>query len=164
MPLTTFALQAPVDPSSPIDNAPLKWYLHYASTFDADLHGLAKTPNRFYNSKAVNYATHGGLDEGAVAIFNDYLYLWGDFDHLTRDIRSICVVSDEEAGTHVFHMEVVTKCWLKKDKGVVDVPTCFVYTAKKADAKETDEEYQFYQIRSYFDQALVEKAKASQKE
>jgi len=62
-------------------------------------------------------------------------------------------------------MEVVTKCWLSEGKAVevVDVPTTFVYTAMKADKEETDEEFQFYEIRSYFDFGLVEKGKALQK-
>jgi hypothetical protein len=163
MPVSTFALQAPIDVTAPIDNEPLKWYLHYASTFDNEgVQALAKTPNRFYNSKAINLAANGDVNNGSKAIFDDYIYLWGDFDHLTRDVRSITVVSDDLAGTHVFHMEVVTECHLKNGKGVVGVPTYFVYTGKKADPKETNEEYQFYQIRSYLDIAMVEKAKAQQ--
>lgn len=163
MPLSTYSLQAPIDVTTPINNKALKWYLHYATAFDGEgVHALAKTPNRFYNSKAVNLAANGEVNDGSKAIFDDYIYLWGDFDHLTRDIRSINVVSDDETKTHVFHLEVVTECHLKNGKGVVSVPTCFVYTAKKADPKETDEEYQFYQIRSYLDIAMVEKAKSQQ--
>jgi hypothetical protein len=163
MPLTTFALVAPIDVSSKFDNEALKWYLHYAATFDDDLHALAKTPSRFYNSKAVNYGANGELVRGSTAIFDDYIYLWGDFVHLTRDIRSITVVSDHESETHVFHMEVVTQCHLSNNQGTVAVPTCFIYTAKNADPEETDEEFQFREIRSYFDMTLVEKAKSLQK-
>ncbi|KAF2098986.1 hypothetical protein NA57DRAFT_56617 [Rhizodiscina lignyota] len=160
MPLTTLALQAPIDVTAPVDYAPLKWYLHYAATFDADLQALSKTPTRFYNSQAVNYGANSELVNGAKAVFDDYLYLWGDFDHLTREVRSITVVSDEASDVHVFHMEVVTNCHLPNGKGVIGVPTYFVYTAKKADAAETDEKYQFYEIRSYFDCTLVEKGKS----
>jgi hypothetical protein len=163
MSLDTYALQAPIDITAPIDNKALKWYLHYATTFDNDgVHALAKTPSRFYNSKAINFAANGQINDGSKAIFDDYIYLWGDFDYLTRDIRSITVVSDNLTDTHVFHMEVVTVCHLKTGKGVIGVPTYFVYTGKKADPKETDEEYQFYQIRSYLDIGMVESAKAQQ--
>ena len=163
MPLTTYALQAPIDITATIDSKPLQWYLHYATTFDTDgVHALAQTPNRFYNSKAINLAANDDVNDGSKAIFDDYIYLWGDFDHLTRDVRSITIVSDEATDTHVFHMEVVTKCHLRNGRGIVGVPTYFVYTGKKADPKETDEEYQFYQIRSYLDIAMVDKAKAQQ--
>lgn len=162
MPLKTLALQAPVDPSVPTDNPALEWYLHYHSVFDADLHALAKTPTRFYSSHCVNYGANGVLVNGAKAIFDDYLNLWGWCEHLSRDIRSIIVVSNEGNGEHVLHMEVVTNCHLKNGKGVVAVPTQFVYTARPAEESENDGGLEFVELRSYLDTALIAEGKKMQ--
>lgn len=162
MPLTTLALQAPIDISAPIDHPALKWYLHYHSVFDADLYALAKTPTRFYSSHCVNYGANGVLVSGAKAIFDDYIYLWGWCDYLTRDVRSLTVVSDEAKREHVFHIEVVTNCHLKNGKGVVGVPTCFVYTARPAKESENDGGLEFRELRSYLDTRLIDQGKAMQ--
>jgi len=164
MPLTTLALQAPMDLSSPPDHPTLKWYLHYHDVFDADLHALAKNPTRFYSAHCVNYGANGVLVNGAKAIFDDYLYLWGWCDHLTRDMRSVTVVSNEEKDEHVLHLEVVTNCHLKNGKGVVSVPTQFVYTARPAEEKDNDGGLEFVELRSYLDTNLIEKGKAMQGE
>lgn len=158
------ALQAPVDLSSPPDHPALKWYLHYHSVFDADLPALAKTPTRFYNSHAINYGADGVKVEGAQAIFDDYLRLWGWCDHLTRDIRSIIVVTNEEKGEHVLHLEVVTNCHMKGGKGVVAVPTQFVYTARPAKETANDGGLEFVELRSYLDTKLIAEGKKLQGE
>ena len=130
---TVLAIKAPVELSSLPPNPALKWYMHYVSVFDADIHAAAKQPTQFYFSKAINYSADGSVIEGAKAIWEDYLFLWGSFTKLTRELRTIIFVSDEEKGTHPVHAEAVTVCHLMGGKGTVAVPTSFVYTLAKAE-------------------------------
>lgn len=119
---------------------------------------------RFYSSKAINYAADGGINRGANAIWNDYQFLWGHFAKLTRELRTIIFVSDDEKGTHVVHAEVVTVCHLKNGKGTVGVPTSFVYTIAKAEEGAGEDGLQIWEIRSYLDLGTIEKAKKMQGE
>ena len=102
------AIKAPVELSSLPPNPALKWYTHYVSVFDTDIHAAAKQPTQFYSSKAINYSADGSVIEGPKAIWKDYLFLWGNFTKLTRELRTITFVSDEENGTHTVHAEAVT--------------------------------------------------------
>ena len=130
----------------------------------ADIHAAAKTPTRFYSSKAINYSANGSIIKGADAIWEDYLFLWGHFAKLTRELRTISFVTDEEKGTHVVHAEAVTVCHLKGGKGTVGVPTAFVYTLSKAEDGAGEGGLQIWEIRSYLDLATLEKAKSMQEE
>jgi hypothetical protein len=95
-------------------------------------------------------------------VWEDYLFLWGSFAKLTRELRTIIFVSDEEKGTHVVHAEAVTVCHLKGGKGTVSVPTSFVYTLAKAEEGAGEGGLQIWEIRSYLDLATLEKAKSMQ--
>ncbi len=159
---TVLSITAPVELSSLPPNPALKWYIHYVSVFDADIHAAAKQPTQFYSSKAINYSADGSVIEGAKAIWEDYLFLWGSFTKLTRELRTIIFVSDEENGTHVVHAEAVTVCHLKGGKGTVAVPTSFVYTLGKAEEGDGEGGLQIWEIRSYLDLATLEKAKSMQ--
>lgn len=136
--------------------------MHYVDVFDADIHAAAKQPTQFYSSKAINYSADGSVIKGAEAIWDDYLFLWGSFAKLSRDLRTIIFVSDEESGRHVVHAEAVTVCHLKGDKGTVAVPTSFVYTLAKAEEGAGEDGLQIWEIRSYLDIATLEKAKSLQ--
>jgi hypothetical protein len=159
---TILALTAPVELSSLPSNPALKWYMHYVNVFDADIHAAAKQPTQFYSSKTVNYSANGSVIKGAEAVWEDYLFLWGSFAKLTRELRTIIFVSDEEKGTHVVHAEAVTVCHLKGGKGTVSVPTSFVYTLAKAEEGAGEGGLQIWEIRSYLDLATLEKAKSMQ--
>jgi hypothetical protein len=137
--------------------------MHYVNVFDADIHAAAKQPTRFYSSKAINYSADGSVIKGAKAVWEDYLFLWASFAKLTRELRTIIFVSDEENGTHVVHAEAVTVCHLKGGKGTVAVPTSFVYTLAKAEEGAGEGGLQIWEIRSYLDLATLEKAKSMQK-
>ena len=136
--------------------------MHYVSVFDANIHAAAKRPTQFYSSKAINYSADRSVIEGAKAISGDYLLLWGSFRKLTRELRTIIFVSDEENGTHVVHAEAVTVCHLKGGQGTVAVPTSFVYTLAKAGEGDGKGALQTWEIRSYFNLATLEKAKLMQ--
>ena len=86
--------------------------MHYVSVFDADIHAAAKQPTQFYSSKAINYSADGSVIEGAKAFWEDYLFLWGSFTKLTRQLRTIIFVSEEENGKHMVQAEAVTICHL----------------------------------------------------
>ena len=159
---TVLAIKAPVELSSLPPNPALKWYMHYVSVFDTDIHAAAKQPTQFYSSKAINYSADGSVIEGAKAIWEDYLFLWGSFTKLTRELRTITFVSDEENGTHTVHAEAVTVCHLKGGKGTVAVPTSFVYTLAKAEEGDGEGGLQIWEIRSYLNLATLEKAKSMQ--
>ncbi|MCJ1461146.1 hypothetical protein MMC28_011528 [Mycoblastus sanguinarius] len=159
---TILALTAPVDLSALPSNPALKWYMHYVAVFDADIHTAAKQPTRFYSSQTVNYSANGTVIRGAQAVWDDYLFLWGSFHKLTRELRTIIFVSDEDKGTHVVHAEAVTVCHLKGGKGAVGVPTSFVYTLDKAEEGAGEGGLQIWEIRSYLDLKTLERAKAMQ--
>lgn len=161
---TVLALTAPVELSSLPSNPALEWYMLYVNVFDADIHAAAKQPTRFYSSKAINYSANGSIIKGAKAVWEDYLFLWGSFAKLTRELRTIIFVSDEEKGTHVVHAEAVTVCHLKGGNGSVAVPTSFVYTLAKAEEGAGEGGLQIWEIRSYLDLATLEKAKSMQPE
>ena len=161
-PPTVLALTGPVDYSSLPPNPALQWYMHYVTVFDADIHVASKNPTQFYSSKAINYSANGGIIKGADAIWDDYLFLWGHFAKLTRELRTIIFVSEEKIGTHVVHAEGVTVCHLKNGKGAVGVPTNFVYTIAKAEDGAGEGGLQIWEIRSYLDLGSLEKAKAIQ--
>ena len=127
------AITAPADLSYLPSNAALKWHMHYVSVFDADIHAAAKQPTQFYSSKAINYSADGSVIECAKAVWNDDLTLWGSFAKLTRELRTIISVTEEEKGTHTVHAEAVTVRQLKGDRGTVAVPTSFVYTLARAE-------------------------------
>lgn len=138
--------------------------MQYVNVFDADIHSAAKQPTRSYSSKAINYAADGSMVKGATAAWADYLFLWGSFAKLTRELRTIIFVSDEEKGTHVVYTEAVTICHLKGGKGTVAVPMSFVYTLAKAEKGAGERGLQIWEIRSYLDLATLEKAKSMQEE
>ena len=48
---SVLAITASVELDSLPSNPALKWYMHYVSVFDADIHAAAKQPTRFYSSK-----------------------------------------------------------------------------------------------------------------
>lgn len=157
------ALTAPVDLSSVPFNPALNWYMHYVNVFDADIHAAAKDPTRFYSSKAINYSADGSVIKGGKAVWDDYLFLWGSFAKLTRELRTIIFESDEGKGTHVVHAEAVTICHLQGGKGTVAIPTSFVYTLAKAEEGAGEDGLQIWEIRSYLDLATLERAKSMQK-
>ena len=159
---TVIAIKAPVELSSLLPNPALKWYMHYVSVFDANIHAAAKQPTQFYSSKAISYSANGSVIKGAKAIWEDYLFLWGSFTKLTRELRTFVFVSDEEKGTHTVHAEAVTVCHLTVGKGTVTVPTSFVYTLAKAEEGEGEGGLQIWEIRSYLNLATLEKAKSMQ--
>lgn len=167
MPESILSIKAPVDPSAMASlpkSRVLGWYMKYATTFDADLHAASKQPTRFYASTAINYAADGKINKGADAIWEDYLFLWGSFDKLTRDLRTIMFVTEEEDSAYRVHAECVTICHLKNGKGTVEIPTSFVYQIKTAEEVAGEDGLQIWEIRSYLDTGLVAKAKAQQGE
>lgn len=167
MPESILSIKAPFDRAALATLPPnrvLAWYMKYATVFDADIHAASKQPTRFYASKAINYAPDGKINEGADAIWEDYLSLWGSFEKLTRDLRTIMFVTNEEEGTYRVHAECLTICHLKNDKGTVDVPTSFVYEIKQAEEGAGEDGLQIWEIRSYLDTAQLAKAKAQQEQ
>ena len=156
---TVLAIKAPVELSSLPPNLARNWYMHYVTVFDADIYAAAKQPTQLYSSEAIKYSANGSVIEGAKAIWEDYLSLWGSY----RELRTIIFVSDEEDETHTVHAEAVTVCHLKGDKGTVAVPTSFVYTLAKADEGDGERGLQIWEIRSYLNLATLEKAKSMQK-
>ena len=159
---TVLAITAPVELSSLPSNAALKWYMHYVSVFDADIHAAAKQPTRFYSSKAINYSADSSVIEGAKAVWEDYVFLWGSFAKLTRELRTFIFVSDEEKGTHAVHAEAVTVCHLRGGRSTVAVPTSFVYTLAMAEEGGGEDGLQIREIRSYLNLATLERAKSMQ--
>lgn len=159
---TVLAITAPVELSSLPSNAALKWYMHYFSVFDADIHAAAKQPTQFHFSKAINYSADGSVIGGAKAVWEDYLFLWGSFAKLKRELRTIIFVTDEEKGTHTVHAEAMIVCHPKGGKGTLAVPTSFVYTLARVEEGAGEDGLQIWETRSYLNLATLEKAKSMQ--
>ena len=59
--------------------------------------------------------------------------LYADFPRVRREFLTMIVVSDDVAGTHCIHAEIITTVYPKgeEEKGV-EVPQSFAYTLGKA--------------------------------
>ena len=166
MPTSTIALTAPIDLASLPDHPAINFYKKYGAAFQTNLEGTQ--PTRFYDSDVINYLTTcspGGERDaihGAQNCWNAFLKLYATFERNSYEILTFTVVSDEERGTHVIHMEAITSLHLKHGKGFVRVPQMFVYTIGKAKDGEGTDGLAFKEVRNYYNPDDIEKAKAQE--
>lgn len=159
MPQTTLSLQAPISitalPTHPI----LAFYRKYAAGF-ADLENT--DPHRFYAESSKIVFTDGTELQGASRLWAFYRQIYGSFTQSKGDFLSLHLVSDETAGTHTLHMEVIRNLQGQKDEDVVKVPQYFVYNIGRADPGAGTDGLQIKEVRCYYDYALIKSAAAAQ--
>ena len=84
--------------------------------------------------------------------------LYGMIAKVTREIITMIVVSDDEAGTHRIHVELVTTLYPAEGRQPVPVPQTFVYVLGKADEGKGTDGLQFKELRNYYDYSLIKRA------
>jgi hypothetical protein len=103
----------------------------------------------------------GTTTEGGEASWKLFGTFYTPFPKVTREFRSLIVVSDEEAGTHSIHIEITTSLYIDESgQERVDVPQSFTYEVGKANEGKGTHGFQFREIRCYYDMALIKNAKA----
>ena len=150
MTITTLALTAPIPTSAWSDHPALIFYAKYGVEFGEN-HDTCE-PEKYYNTACMMYHTDRSTLQGAGKLWSFFGSLYESFPRVTRDILTLLVVSDDEAGTHRIHAEVqnqhqpytmlaciltwnqmVTTLYTKGGSGSgVAVPQTFVYTLGKA--------------------------------
>lgn len=131
MTITTIALTAPIPPSVWSDHPALIFYGKYGKDF-SDNHTTCD-PEKYYNAACKMYRTDRSILQGATNMWTFFGSLYNAFPRVTRDILTLLVVSDDEAGTHCIHAEMVTTLYPRGGNGAgVAVPQSFVYKIGKA--------------------------------
>ncbi|TKA82691.1 hypothetical protein B0A55_01497 [Friedmanniomyces simplex] len=157
MSLTSLAFSAPLPPSIwTHDHPALRFYAAYLQDFSQ--HYDTADPEAYYAPDCKMIMPDGSIVKGGIW---EYVgrELYGAFLKVTREMLSLIVVSDEEAGTHDIHIQLVTS--LNTGDSRVDLPQAFTYTVGKADeainvtsrsAATPIEMARTFDVTSFFDQ------------
>lgn len=81
---------------------------------------------------------------------------------ISRDLKSLIIVSDDEKGTHEIHAEFLTKLPVEGGEGVVELPQSFVYVLGEADEGKGLDGLQIRELRNFYDVGVWERAAARQ--
>jgi hypothetical protein len=127
----TLVLNAPISVASLPDHPALNFYTIYGKDFTENFRTL--DPEKYYNANCKMYVVDGSEMQGAGNMWKFFGSLYADFPHVSREYLTMILVSDDEAGTHRIHAEIITTVYPKgKDHAGVPVPQAFVYTLGKA--------------------------------
>jgi len=161
MTISTLTFTKPIPPSIySSDHPALRFYAIYGQAFSSAF--SSTPPEDFYAADCIMYAVDGSTLSGGQTMWDFFGTLYQPFAKVTRDMLSLIVVSDDEAGTHAIHIELVTTLWLDEmGERKVDVPQAFKYVLGRADEGKGTVGLQFRVLRCYYDMGLMEKAKAS---
>lgn len=131
MTISTLVLKAPVDLNSLPDHPALDFYAKYGKDFQEHFHTC--DPEKYYNANCLMYAVDRAKMHGASTMWNFFGTLYADFPHVSREWISMIIVSDDEAGRHTIHAEMLTTVYPqgKEHRGIV-IPQSFVYVLGKA--------------------------------
>ena len=131
MTINTIVLNAPISLASLPNHPALNFYTTYGKDFNQNFHTC--DPEKYYNASCMMYAVDRSEMQGASAMWKFFGSLYADFPHVSREFLTMIVVSDDEAGTHRIHAEIITTLYPKgKVYAGVAVPQAFVYTLGKA--------------------------------
>lgn len=160
MTISTIALSAPINPSAWPDHPALRFYATYGKQFSE--HFGTTQAQDFYAASCKMHAVDQSVLEGGEVLWKYFASLYSAFPRVTRDFLTLIVVSDDEAGTHTIHIEIITTLYLDaQGERKVNVPQAFVYVLGKADEGKGTYGLQFRELRCYYDMSLIDKAKAS---
>ncbi|KAK3664875.1 hypothetical protein LTR22_004181 [Elasticomyces elasticus] len=151
MSVTSLAFQGPLPPSFWVHEHPA---LHFYRTYLKDFGENYSTaqPEAYY-AKDYGSVIDGGIWEYVGR------ELYGGFQKVSREMLSLIVVSNDEAGTHDIHINLVTSLH-KSEHNKVDLPQAFTYTLGKADEAKGTLGLQFRKLRCYYDWSILKQAKA----
>lgn len=161
MTISAVAFGSPPPPSECGDHPALLFYAAYSKDV-----AVGSSENiqfdKYYGRHCKFYTVHNDLIEGERNIWSYLRALYSAFPKVTRDFRSMTVVSDSEAETHTIHIELITTPWLDPEgRRKVGIPQAFAYVLSKADKGKGHNGLQFTELRNYYDMTLLEKAKAA---
>lgn len=179
MTISTLVLSPPISTASLPDHPALKFYTTYAKDFQQNFHTC--DPQKYYNANCKMYGVDRSEIQGASKMWEFFGSLYSAFPYVNREFLSMIVVSDDEAGTHDIHAEIITTVHPKgKDQPGWPIPQSFVYVLGKAvsvdiglenvesksDEVSQDEGkgtygLQYHELRNYYDFSLLQEAKSS---
>jgi hypothetical protein len=103
------------------------------------------------------YLPDTSVVEGTAALWPFLKGIYGPFEKVTRDMRSLTLVSNAETKTHNLHIELITTCHPGNGRDPLPLPQAFCYVIAQADEGKGTDGWQFHGLRCYYDYSLLQR-------
>ncbi len=116
-------------------------------------------PERYYNEDCTMVLSDNSTITGAPQMWRFFGELYGAFPKLSRDLRTIVVIEDDNVHeTYDLHLHVATELYYDLQRSPVVVLQSFAYTIGKATHGMGTDGLQFFRLTCCYDMSLIEKA------
>lgn len=154
MPFTATVLKEPMGAWTTFPHFIVDWFAKYANAFtNAE---VSASPQDYYASSATLVNPDKSTVSGAQQIWDYCISLYRPAEKCTREVISMILLTENQSGRLVLHVEVTTQLHSKKDLCPVQIPQAFVYEIAEAESGCGTDGLQIWGIRCYFDKGLLE--------